>query len=312
MIRYFKLTTTCYATILIRLSALSKVTINAEIATGQFRIATVSHDTLDGSVYITLNRENENTSGTSQSLNTSDMSFSPPKVVENINKIVKISCHTSGFIKYHNLSTKRLFNEPLYEVTKPFLLVEYLVKDLNLLLKSTDKKSMIKLPEKNSDAFYSFSFFIFKNPDPDSFCINYYGGLFFICMKINVVERLDIDKKMFYIYLSPTVENLRKEQKNSACILFHQKINDTNEVIVYKPNKTGVYTMIFNETRRSVPKKVNLIKLSNPEYRIEYTSVKPHYAKFFIYNKRNGNKVIEDDISIETITFDNRLGDNLP
>ena len=93
---------------------MSRVSIDIKNSTGKFRLATISHDPLDGSVYITLVRENEKTSGFSQSINMSNLSLSQLKEIEEISKIVKISCHTSGVVKYHNLSTSRIFNEPLY------------------------------------------------------------------------------------------------------------------------------------------------------------------------------------------------------
>ncbi len=286
---------------------MSKVDINVKISTGKFRLATINNNFLDGSIYLTLVRENENTSGFSQSINISDTSLSCPDKIEEVSKIIKISCHTSGVIKYHNLSVDRIFNEPLYDITEPFLIIEYLVKDLNRLLTSSEQENVIELPEKEEDKFYSFSFFICREPMEEALVLSYYDGLFFLCMKVNLVKGINGNKEMPFYYLTPSNGKVAQKQSEGACVLFHQKVNDTDGVITYKPNRSGVYTMIFHETRRSIPRSEKLIKFINPEYIAKFTSVKSHYAKFFVRNSRNGDKIIETSNLIEQIVFDNRL-----
>jgi hypothetical protein len=286
---------------------MNKISIDVRITSGTFRLATISHNFLDGSVYLSLVRENENTSGYSKSINLSDMSLTGNEKVQEVNKIVKVSCHTSGIVNYHNLSVPRLFNEPLYDVTQPFLLVEYLVKDLSKLLTSTDQDNVVELPGKFADQFYSFSFFLCKEPMSESTCISYYDGLFILCMKVNVVNGIEGDREMPFYYLTPSSSNTQKKQSESACVLFHQKINDTRAIIIYKPNAHGLYTMIFHETRRSTPVRDELIKFIDPDYKAEFTSIKSHYAKFYVRHKRSGKKIIKENNLIEGFIFNNRL-----
>lgn len=288
---------------------MNKINIYVKHKNEEFRIVSVVHDFVDGSLYLTFVRENEMTSGYSGHLNLLEKVLYVDKSVDKINKIVKVSYHTSGTIKYHNLSNDRIFGEPLYDVSRHFCFIQYLVNEIGLLTKKQAKKDdlVITLPEKRDSQFYNFSFSIGPEQLPNHIPIEFYSGLFYLNLFFSVENRIEKENIMPFYYLSPSNGISLKTPSGNSCIIFHQKINRTKDIIVYEPNENGLYTMIYHEARRSVPKQNSLIEFVNPNYEVQFTSIKQYYAKFYIKDKQNGSCIRETKNLIKSITFDNRL-----
>jgi hypothetical protein len=273
------------------------------------RLATVNHDIVDGSIYITLVRENEITEGYSGLLDTTGGHIKNIKQTDQVNKIIKITYHTSGIINYHNLTSTRIRSEPLFDISSKFLFIEYLVNDLNKLTyqESSENDIFIKLPQKEKSQNYSFAFSISPTKSENSISIDFYSGLFYLELNAQIVNNFNNEISMPFYYLTPNTGNYKESFSENACVLFHQKINATNDIIIYEPNKSGIYTMIYHEKRRSTPISDSLIKFKNSNFKAIFTSIQPHYAKFYVVNQINGNRIIEINNFIESITFDNRL-----
>lgn len=273
------------------------------------RLATVNHDIVDGSIYITLVRENEITKGYSGLFDAKDDLIKNIKQTEQVNKIVKITYHTSGVINYHNLSSARIRSEPLFDISSKFLFIEYLVNDLNKLTyqEPSNIDTFINLPQKETSQNYSFSFSISPTKSENSISIDFYSGLFYLELNAKIVDNFKTEVSMPFYYLTPNIGIYKENYSNNACVLFHQKINSTDDIIIYEPNESGIYTMIYHEERRNTPKSDSLIKFKNSNFKAIFTSIKPHYAKFYVVNCKNGDRIIAKNDFIESITFDNRL-----
>jgi hypothetical protein len=229
--------------------------------------------------------------------------------VAEVSKIVKVSYHASGVVNYHNLSNDRIYNEPLFDVNSEFCFITYLVRDIDSLIAGDagSEDVLLSLPPKYADAYYAFSFLIRPTQAQSGIEITFASGLFTLAVEVGIVPPPEGEAKMPFYYLTPSTGLAKCPLGQNACILFHQRLNGTSDIIIYDPNSSGIYTMIFDEQRRSIPKKEVLLKLTDPDHEAVFTSIKPHYAKFYVINKRNGARVKHRKGLIQGVTFDNRL-----
>ncbi|MBU1234253.1 MAG: hypothetical protein KKD01_13555 [Proteobacteria bacterium] len=287
---------------------MSKFNIYARTAETTSRVASITHDSIDGSIYLALVRENEQTTGYKGQFCIKDQAVEKIAPVTDVNKIVKVSYHTSGIINYHNLSNSRITSEPLYNIKNQFWFIDYLVNDLRLLTCSPSSKNaiFINLPEKEGDEYYRFRFFVSNKKVQNHIVIDFCSALYYLTLEVSLGKSPEKEKLMPFYYLTPSAGLREETDKINSTVMFHQKLNETNGIIIYEPNISGIYTIIYHEERRSIPKRESLIQLINSEHRVEFTSVKKHYAKFYIRNKHTGEKIIQKTDIFKGFLFDNR------
>lgn len=90
-----------------------------------------------------------------------------------------------------------------------------------------------------------------------------------------------------------------------ALIKYHQKINDTNELIVYEHNQNHEYRMVFSVPMR-IPPKINII-FDNPKYNIQLKHHENTYCLFNVVDEENN--IIKDTklVSIKHVFLDAEL-----
>lgn len=132
-----------------------------------------------------------------------------------------------------------------------------------------------------------------------------YNKLFSFAIILNSYEiKIDETLKNHFITISPSglFEKQILSQKQ-ALINFHQKVNNSKELIVYTPNSDGIYTVITSVIMRVAPEIT--IKFFDESYKIEIISCKEHIIKFKVKDK-HGN-VIKKEIPIENIILNSEL-----
>lgn len=93
--------------------------------------------------------------------------------------------------------------------------------------------------------------------------------------------------------------------KQWALIKYHQKINDTKELIVYEHNENHEYRMVFSVPMR-IPPKINII-FDNPKYNIYSKEHKCTYCLFNVVDEE-GNIVKDSElVNIKHISLDAEL-----
>lgn len=183
-------------------------------------------------------------------------------------KGASVSYHASGFINYHNLQNKGIYGEPIFEITKPFCFFSYSVpsiKKLDIYNKPVSENDTVLELLGASDNRLNFDCVIapwdFLNPEIPSLSIRY-ERLFSFSVLIHTIPILVLPELNHYFhYLTPPIGiyNESSFNKETALLNFHQKINNTQNLIIYSPNKEGVYRIIFSAPMR-IP----------PEVRIEF------------------------------------------
>lgn len=260
---------------------------------------------IDGSFYIVFSRKGENVE--SNTINLEDGSFINIQLEKPIKKLKKISYHASGQVNYHDTDHQSNYFEPISNITKKNLFVIWSIPKIKLLDEITSSNDDIIIQIDNDDIRLNFSFILI----PISFIINEqhvllsYDKLFSLAIIINSHEiKIDETLKNHFITISPSglFEKQILSQKQ-ALINFHQKINNTNELIVYTPNSDGIYTIITSVIMRIAPKLT--IKFFDESYKIEIISCKEHTIKFKVKDKY-GN-VIKKEIPIENIILNSEL-----
>lgn len=260
----------------------------------------------DGSFYIVFSRKGENIE--SNTINLEDGSFKDIQLGKPRKKLKKISYHASGRVNYHDTDHQSNFFEPISNITRENLFVIWSIPKITLLDEITSSNNDdIIIQIDNNDIRLNFSFILI----PMGFIINEqhillsYNKLFSFAIILNSYEiKIDETLKNHFITISPSglFEKQILSQKQ-ALINFHQKVNNSKELIVYTPNSDGIYTVITSVIMRIAPEIT--IKFFDESYKIEIISCKEHIIKFKVKDK-HGN-IIKKEIPIENIILNSEL-----
>lgn len=225
----------------------------------------------DGSLYISFPRKGVNYDFNKLDIENNQI-ISVLNKKEQIPKTKAISYHASGFIHYKNLNTRGIYGEPIFDITRLFTFIHYSVPNISLLdeylgdIGSNDhvieapvwanlrNNFSISIAPENSE---------FKNTTSFGVVIK---NLCSILVFVNdFLIKLPNNLENHFVHLMPS-EGLFSEQKYSkpdSQLFFHQKINNVQDVIIYRPNGEGVYKMFFAVPMRIAPKAK--IQFSDPK-----------------------------------------------
>lgn len=289
---------------------MGKIDIHVKSDMKQRRLASIEHNFVDKSIYLTFVRAKGKTKGYSTKINALTGIMDENKEnYEDRERIKKVSYHTSGAINFHNLSGNRIIGDPLYDIKDKFFFIEYQINDIDKLTTKDHKETdiILELPKKTEQQNYAFAFSVSPTKSDESISLEFYGGLFYLEIDFSVVKCYDEKNIMPFHYLTPSIGKHKHYPETNACIVFHQKLNETSGIIIYEADQSGIYTIIFDEVRRSIPRKENMLVFSNPYYEAIFTTIKEHYARFKVKDRRNGQNIIEKDNLIKKLIFDNEI-----
>jgi hypothetical protein len=142
-------------------------------------------------------------------------------------------------------------------------------------------------------------------PSVDHFAIRYDNLMTLIVIPINNRQDIPSEYSEHFLTYQPNFGTLPEQalSNETALIEFHQKINNTRDLIVYSPNQDGIYTIITSVEMRTAPR-INII-FANPEFSLELVSSKNHVIKFKVKNQFG--HTIKQEVEIINITLDSRL-----
>lgn len=263
----------------------------------------------DGSLYISFPRKGVNYEYKKLDIN-NDGVINISNKKEQIPKTKAISYHASGFIHYKNLEAKGIYGEPIFGITELFTFIHYSVPKISLLdeylddIKNTDH--IIEAPVW-VDLRNNFSISIApENSEPKNVA-NFGLTIKNLCNILvfinNIVITLPQNMDQHFVHLTPSegLFNNQKYPQSDSQLFFHQKINNIQDVIIYRPNGEGIYKMFFAVPMRIAPKVK--IQFSDPKLTAILMDDKTRTNTTLTFkvkdNKNNFVKEPKDIINIE-------------
>lgn len=274
-------------------------------------------DDRDGSFYVNLVREGANDHHTCYEVDFETQNISNLTVKqEKIRKGVEISYHTTGLINYKNVSCPRIYGEPIYNITKPFSFMMISIPDISRLdLQNEDENEEDYIWELPLDISgrVNFTFIIsppdyyhFKDANLISAKISYWKLFDFNIIVGGSVPVPDTYNDHF-IYASPNQGYLTSQavDKDNALTMFHQKMNGNQGIIIYPPNKEGIWKIIHVVPMRIPP--LLEIEFDNRLYYAEkIDSQSTKVISRFIVKDQHGHK-IKEAVLIKSIALNAEL-----
>ncbi len=290
-------------------------------SSGSYKLGGYSfEEKLDGSFYVFLNREGK--SRKSWTYNLDDIqNYTEKKVFQS--KTTKISYHSSGRINYQKDSINQhvIFSEPLTAITGQFTLFTYSIPKLNKLdkYKETIKSSdlVIDLLDESMERL-NFSVIIAPWNILIKGALAYSSVRFFDLFSVHIVVDRDAIpipdiKKQLFITLSPSIGIFENQQISEAQALldFHHHVNKNRGLIIYSPNKEGIYTCIFSVEMRIPPKLTVMFEAQNL-FAEQIGKPTKSYVKFKAFRLKKVNGIdkkffIKKEEPIKSIMLDSEL-----
>lgn len=261
----------------------------------------------DGSFYVTLLRDGEN----SETVTFDSASHSPVTIVhdEPRKKLVRISYHSSGCTLYHHTEIGSNFFEPISRLTKPNVFAAWSIPSLDRLDKADsvqDEDFVITVNEEKERIEFTLMIAPWRQEVAgDHFAVRYEGILSLIGIPAKPSVDIPDGLNEHFMTLVPN-KGLYDSQaiaNDLALIEYHQKIQATRDLILYSPNKAGIYTVITAVPMRIAPNvKVEFFKEG---YQMELISSKNNVVKFKVKNAHG--HIVKNETPIKGITLCSRL-----
>jgi len=227
-------------------------------------------------------------------------------------KGARVSYHASGCIRYHNISDKDIYGEPIFNITQPFGFIRYSIpsaEKLDIYSKpATEDDIILEILDKpfcriNFDCVIAPWDFVF--PDSSGISVRY-ERLFSFSIILND-ESLSTPSELndYFHYFSPSTGLYDRPtfDRETALLYFHQKVQGTRNLVIYSPNNEGVYTVIFSVPMR-VPPKVR-IAFEETSLQIELLKVSNTNIRFKVKDKYG--QTVKKEVKITGIELDAEL-----
>jgi hypothetical protein len=246
----------------------------------------------DGSLYIQFVRDGTGNIGWEGKF---DPKGNQLKQIEEIKETRKkgyqISYHTSGRINYKKRKSHFIINEPLYFISKSVVFAVYSIpqiEKLDVLDDTIRNNDYVVEFDANSHSRLNFSVIIapWNEIIPSSHIAIRYSNFFSLNIIVDNQSHFVSDKlKDTFILLSPEKGLFKSplHDKDTGLILFHQKINNRREVVIYSPNKEGIWKIIF-VVPMCFPPKISISFVDNT-YSIEILTETKAFASFKVRDK---------------------------
>jgi hypothetical protein len=261
----------------------------------------------DGSFYVTLLRDGENTETvTFSSIDQSQLKIAHDKPRK---KLVRISYHSSGCVLYRYTEISSNYFEPIARITKPNIFATWSIPAINKLdIAETAKDEDLVISFQPSCQRTEFTLILapwnleIKEPH---FAIRYEGLFALIVIYSHPSITIPSNLKEHFITIAPNIGMFEKQTigNDQALIEFHQKINSTRDLIIYSPNIEGIYTIIAAVPMRIAPKVT--IAYIDCQNKTELVSCRNNVIKFKVKNKHG--HTIKREVAIKSIELNSEL-----
>lgn len=222
----------------------------------------------DGSSYIILKRKDKSLEHTTTALNAEGDIIKQSiihKSTKPRSKQKKISYHTTGLVKYHDLDSNAFLCQPLYEITcnNNFLLYSIpSIMKLDEIKNYNEKKTkVIELDKSELEKRYTFSFIVSpfdcKYQINPLFSINVPAMYNLSCHVIEYDNDFIRRNKEKFIHIAPCSENQEKllsdEEVELGLKKYYQKKFNVKGSIFLPSNSSGCFRIIFDVPMRVKP-----------------------------------------------------------
>lgn len=261
----------------------------------------------DGSFYVTLLRDGENTEIATYS--SKDNSLQKIKHEKPRKKLVRISYHSSGCVLYRDTELKSNYFEQITRITNLNIFATWSIPRISKLDKAEstqDEDLVLSFPPNDQRIEFTLVLAPWdKVIDETHFAVRY-EGLFALLVIVSTPGRpIPKELKQHFITLAPNKGLLRKQAigNDQALIEYHHKINNTRDLIIYAPNNAGIYTIITAVPMRIAPNvKIDFV---DKQYSTELVSCRNNVIKFKVKNIHG--HTIKKEVAIKSIELDSRL-----
>lgn len=261
----------------------------------------------DGSFYVTLLRDGENSE--SSTFNSEDLT--PVTVVHDSprKKLVRISYHSSGCVLYHHTEIGSKYFEPIPLLTKPNIFAAWSVPEIEKLdkVESIEEEDfVISINDVNGRTEFTLMLAPWQQEiEDDHFAIRYEGVLSLIVIPTKPSVLISPDMSNHFITVAPSAGLYQQQaiESDQALINYHQLLQQTRDLIIYSPNKAGIFTVITAVPMRVAPKVKVLFH--DPNYRMELVSSKNNVVKFKVKNQHD--HVVKKEAPIKAIELCSEL-----
>jgi hypothetical protein len=258
-----------------------------------YRLIYYKLESFDGSFYINFVRKGKAEKKWTYKIDSENRINELTQIDEEIRKGADVSYHSSGYINYKNVHSMPIFGEPIFNITKPLTFIIYSIPSIKKLdiyqdiLSENDFVLVLDdifLDRINFECIIAPWNYIIKNELP-VISIRY-NNLFSlnILLRINNLQIPD-DLMNCFNFACPS-EGVYKRpvcDKGEAILYFHQKIMNSNDIIIYSPNSLGIYRMIF-AAPMVIPPKIN-IAFEEKDYWAEVLNISKTNARFRVKDK---------------------------
>ena len=270
----------------------------------------------DGTLYINFIRKGTNDEHVCYEVAGQQKIENVKVLKENCRKGIEISYHTTGCINYKDVKLNRIYGEPTYNITRVFTFAVISIPDIARLDfiegENTEEDNIFEIPDTISSRVninLVIAPYGYYEKDMDNLVvakISYFHVLDLIIIlggDLQIPENL----KEYFVYYSPTIGIFDRQQtdKHSALIMFHQKANQSRGMIIYQPNRDGVWKIIHTVPMR-IPPHIS-IAFDDQMYSAEKIEGESTVAvsKFRVKNKYGHN--VKKVVQINEIELDSRL-----
>lgn len=261
----------------------------------------------DGSFYVTLLRDGENSETvTFNSIDNSPLTITYDKPRK---KLVRISYHSSGCVLYRNTEISSNYFEPITRITKLNAFAAWSIPAINKLDMAEavqDEDLVISIQPSSQRIEFTLILAPWNQKiEEEHFAIRYEGLFSLIVIPSHPSIETPEELKEHFITLAPNNGLFEKQviADDQALTEYHHKINNTRDLIIYSPNKAGIYTMITAVPMRVAPKVS--IEYLEMQYETELVSCKNNVVKFKVKNKHG--HTIKSEVAIKSIELDSEL-----
>jgi hypothetical protein len=262
----------------------------------------------DGSFYVSFIRNGNNEE--SYILDSINMK---PKLVQHEKirkKLKRVSYHASGCVIYHDTKLSSNYFEPISNITQlnPFSICS--IPSIDCLEETTEVSEEDYIidtirNEGRIDFHYILAPWNCKIED-NHIAIRYDNFFSLIIIPIKPQYNIPEEIEKAFTVMAPK-EGLYKSQiigNDQALINYHQKLTNTKDLIVYSPNKAGIYTVITSVPMR-IPPKVKVIFLDTTLKIEKVGSNKNNVVKFKV--KNTNNHYVKTKEAIQSIELDSEI-----
>jgi hypothetical protein len=261
----------------------------------------------DGSFYVTLLRDGEN----SESLTFDSDELTPVAIVHDSprKKMVRISYHSSGCVLYRYTEIGSNYFEPISLLTKPNIFAAWSIPEIEKLDKVDsihEEDFVININGVNGRIELTLIIAPWQQEiEGEHFAIRYEEILSLIVIPTIPSVSISPELSDHFITLAPSAGPYQQQamENDQALIKYHQQLQQTKDVIIYSPNKAGIYTAITAVTMRVAPKVKVLFQ--DPSYSMELVSSKNNVVKFKVKNQHD--HVVKQEVPIKGVELCSEL-----